>query len=82
MGRNFVMSLNEQVSKILENFDGASSNEILDVLKQIQPQFKSNLTSEYLDGKIQKIVDIEDESEKKKQCKALTPYLDWYLQGL
>ena len=76
------MSLNEQVSKILENFDSASSGEIIDVLKQIQPQFKSNLTSEYLDGKIQKIIDIEDESEKKKQCKALTPYLDWYLQGL
>ncbi|MFB5632279.1 MAG: hypothetical protein ACE5Q9_03010 [Nitrosopumilus sp.] len=76
------MSLNEQVSKILENFDSASSSEILDVLKQIQPQFKSNLTSEYLDGKIQKIVDVDDESEKKKQCKALTPYLDWYLQGL
>ena len=76
------MSLNEQVSKILENFESASSSEILDVLKQIQPQFKSDLTSEYLDGKIQKIVDVEDESEKKKQCKALTPYLDWYLQGL
>ena len=76
------MSLNEQVSKILENFDDISSTEILDVLKQIQPQFKSNLTSEYLDGKIQKIVDIDEESEKKKQCKALTPYLDWYLQGL
>ncbi len=76
------MSLNEQVSKILENFDSASSSEILDVLKQIQPQFKSNLTSEYLDGKIQKIVDVDGESEKKKQCKALTPYLDWYLQGL
>ena len=76
------MSLNEQVSKILENFESASSSEILDVLKQIQPQFKSDLTSDYLNGKIQKIADIEDESEKKKQCKALTPYLDWYLQGL
>ena len=76
------MSLNEQVSKILENFDIVTSNEIIDVLKQIQPQFKSNLTSEYLDGKIQKIENVEDESEKKKQCKALTPYLDWYLQGL
>lgn len=76
------MSLNEQVSKILENFDSVSSGEILDVLKQIQPQFKSNLTSEYLDGKIQKIADVDGESEKKKQCKALTPYLDWYLQGL
>jgi len=76
------MSLNEQVSKILENFESVSSSEILDALKQIQPQFKSDLTSEYLNGKIQKIVDAKDESEKKKQCKALTPYLDWYLQGL
>lgn len=76
------MSLNEQVSNILENFENTSSSEIVDVLKQIQPQFKSNLTSEYLDGKIQKISDVEDESAKKKQCKALTPYLYWYLQGL
>ncbi|MHA7733704.1 hypothetical protein [Nitrosopumilus sp. S6] len=75
------MSLDEKVSKILENFESTSSDEFVDVLKQIQPQFKSNLTSEYLDGKIQKILDVEDESEKKKQCKALTPYLDWYLQG-
>ncbi|MCE2505079.1 MAG: hypothetical protein J4F36_01110 [Nitrosopumilaceae archaeon] len=76
------MSLNEQVSKILENFDNASSIEIVDVLKQIRPQFKSNLTSEYLDGKIQKILDVDGESEKKKQCKALIPYLNWYLQGI
>lgn len=76
------MSLDEQVSKILENFENASSDEIVDVLKQIQPQFKSNLTSEYLGGKIQKISDAVDESEKMKQCKVLMPYLDWYLQGL
>ncbi len=76
------MSLDEQVSKILKNFENATSNEIIDVLKQIQPQFKSNLTSEYLNGKIQKILELDDESEKKKQCKALIPYLDWYLQGL
>lgn len=75
------MSLNEQISKILENFENTSSSEIIDVLKKIQPHFKSNLTAEYLEGKIQKILDAEDESEKKKQCKALTPYLDWYVQG-
>lgn len=76
------MSLDEQVSKILKNFEDSSSDEIVDVLKQIQPQFKSRLTSEYLGGKIQKISDAADESEKMKQCKALMPYLDWYLQGL
>ena len=69
------MSLNEQVSEILENFENASSSEIIDVLKQIQSQFKSNLTSEYLDGKIQKIVDIEDESEKKETMQGISPLL-------
>jgi hypothetical protein len=45
-------------------------------------EFKSNVTIEYLTGKIKKINDLTDEIEKKKQCKLLLPYLDWYLQGL
>jgi hypothetical protein len=45
-------------------------------------EFKSNLTVEYLKGKIKKIVELSSESEKKKQCKLLLPYYDWYLQGL
>ena len=76
------MSLKEQITTVLDDFDSATTDEILEILRQIQPQFKSELTSEYLQGKIQKISDIDDASEKKKQCKALTPYLDWYLQGL
>ena len=76
------MSLENQVKDLLNDFDNASSEKILEVLTQIKPQFKSTLTSEYLQGKLQKISEEKDESEKKKQCKALTPYLDWYLQGL
>ena len=76
------MSLENQIKAILDDFDNSQSSEILEILNQIKPQFKSTLTSEYLQGKIQKIVDMSDESEKKKQCKALMPYLDWYLQGL
>ena len=45
-------------------------------------KFKNNLTTEYLKGKIQKILDLTNESDKKKQCKLLLPYFDWYLQGL
>jgi hypothetical protein len=45
-------------------------------------KFKNNLTTEYLKGKIQKILDLTNESEKKKQYKLLLPYFDWYLQGL
>ena len=76
------MSLAEKVSIINDDFENASSKQILDVLEQMMPEFKTNLTSEYLQGKMQKILDLDDESEKKNQCKALKPYLDWYLQGL
>ena len=76
------MSLEIQIKKILDNFESATPETIVDVLNQIKPYFKSILISEYLQGKIQKIRDSDDEQEKMKQCKALLPYFDWYLQGL
>ena len=76
------MSLEIKVNNILENFDGVSSDEFLLVINEIMLEFKSNITLEYLQGKIKKIKDLTNESEKKKQCKLLLPYFDWYLQGL
>ena len=76
------MSLEQQIREILDNFDETSSEKFLQTLDQVKPHFKSDLTLEYVQGKIQKVNDTTDESEKKKQCKALIPYLDWYLQGI
>jgi SOS response regulatory protein OraA/RecX len=76
------MSLEKKIQEVLDNFENTSSEQILEILNQIKPQFQSQLISEYLQGKIQKVIDLSDEAQKKKQCKALTPYLDWYLQGL
>jgi hypothetical protein len=76
------MSLETEIQKILNDFENTPSNQILEILNQIKPQFQNPLISEYLQGKIQKIIDLPDEAQKKKQCKVLTPYLDWYLQGL
>jgi len=76
------MSLEEQIKQALDNFENTTSEKILEILNQIKPQFKNGLISEYLQGKIQKILEANDEAEKKKLCNALTPYLDWYLQGL
>ena len=76
------MSLEIDVKTILNNFDIVSSDEFLEILDQIMLEFKSNLTVDYLKGKIKKIMDLTIESEKKKQCKLLLPYFDWYLQGL
>ena len=76
------MTLEDQVKEILENFENTSSEKIIQALNQIQPQFKSELTADYLKGKIQKVVELDNEDDKKKQCKALIPYLDWYIQGI
>ena len=76
------MSLEIKVQNIMNNFDDTTSDEFLEILEQIMLEFKSNLTVEYLKGKIKKIVELSSESEKKKQCKLLLPYYDWYLQGL
>jgi len=76
------MSLEIKIKNIMGDFDNISSDEFLEILDQIMLEFKSDLTTEYLKGKIQKILDLSTESEKKKQCKLLLPYYDWYLQGL
>ena len=75
------MTLKEDVSNILNNFDSTSSEKIVQTLNEIKSNFKSDLTSDYLQGKIKTVLSASDESEKKKLCKALLPYFDWYLQG-
>ena len=79
---NSLMSLENQIRDVLNDFEHTSSEKILEILNQIKPQFKNALIVEYLEGKIQKIMNSSDDVEKKKQCKALIPYFDWYLQGL
>ena len=76
------MSLEDEIKNILDDFENTPSEKIFEILNQIKPQFKNELISKYLQGKIQKILNVNDEAEKKKQCKALIPYFDWYLQGL
>jgi len=75
------MRLQDQTREILNNFDNVSSEKIIEVLTNIQPFLKSEITQDYLDGKIQGILGMSDESERRKSCKALKPYLDWYIQG-
>ena len=76
------MSLEDQINIILDDFENTTPEKIFDILNQIKPHFKNELISEYLQGKMQKIQDTVDEQDKKKQCKALLPYFDWYVQGL
>ncbi len=76
------MSLEDRIKQTLDDFENTPPEKIFEILNQIKPQFKSKLISEYLQGKTKKILAVDNEAEKKKQCKALIPYFDWYLQGL
>ena len=76
------MSLEIKISNILQDIDNVSSDEFLKVINEIMLEFRSDITIEYLKGKTQKIINLSNESEKKKQCKLLLPYFDWYVQGL
>jgi len=75
------MSLQIKAKQILDNFEQTPSVEILDVLNQILENFQSQITQNYLKGKLKTIFDTSDEDQKKKLCKNLKPYFDWYLQG-
>jgi len=76
------MQLQDQIKHILNDFDNTSSEKIIDVLTQIQKHLQSDITRNYLQGKIDAILGTVDDAEKKKLCKNLIPYLDWYLQGI
>ena len=75
------MSLQIKAKQILDNFEQTPSVEILNVLNQILENFQSQITQNYLKGKLKTISDTSDEDQKKKLCKNLKPYFDWYLQG-
>ena len=76
------MSLEEKTRNILNDFDNTPSDTIIQTLEEITTHFKSDLTRDYLRGKIKSILTASDETEKKNICKNLVPYLDWYLQGV
>jgi len=76
------MSLEKQINQILNNFDNIGTDRIIEILTLIKPHLKSNITQEYLQGKIQAISHSNSDIEKKKICNSLKPYFYWYLQGI
>ena len=74
------MTLEEEVSHTLDNFNTMNSNNILNTLKKIQNTMHSNITKEYLEGKLQTIQNLSSEDEKKSLCVNLKPYFNWYLE--
>ena len=64
------MSLEDQIKQTLNGFENTTSEKIIEILSKIKPEFKSKLISEYLQGKIYKILEVNDEAERKKLCYA------------
>jgi len=76
-----MVELKSQVKEVLDNFENTNHDTIIEVLKQIKPHLRSNLTQDYLDGKISKIAQTGNDKERADLVASLKPYLDWYLQG-
>ena len=73
--------LRTQIKDALQKFDSLSPEEIVDFLNAMSCEFRTDITKEYLTGKIAKLDDISDESERATYCKQFRPYFDWYLSG-
>jgi len=71
----------ENARQILDDFDAATSEQIIGALEEIRSNMKIQLTREYLAGKIDGVRSAGSEEEKKSLCKNLRPYLDWEIQG-
>ena len=71
----------DEVQNVLDCFDDVKSERIMAIMVQIREKLKTDITKDYLDGKMQGIKDAATEDEKKNLCKTLIPYIEWYLQG-
>ena len=60
------MSLEIKVKQILKNFEEITSKDILELLNQIKNQFQSQITQDYLEGKLKAISDTIGEKVKRK----------------
>ena len=63
---NDFMSLEDQIKQTLNDFENTKLEKIIEILSKIKPEFKSKLISEYLQGKIYKVLEVNDEAERKK----------------
>ena len=73
--------LKHRVKQAYENFENTPIETIDELLHKIKNQFKTSLTAKYLEGKLEELSKIDDQSKKLALCKKLKPYLDWYLSG-
>lgn len=73
--------LRTQMKEALERFDSLSSDEIVKFLDAMKGEFRTDITRDYLAGKIAKLEELKEEKERIEYCKQFKPYFDWYLSG-
>ena len=78
------MTLEADARDVAADFEGAPVERIVSVLDGIVPLLRSDLTSAYLQKKIDALGggNDDDVEDLRVKCAALRPYVDWYVQGL
>ena len=76
------MTLEADARDVAADFEGSAVAKIVAVLEGIVPLLRNDLTSAYLQKKIDALGATDGADDLRAKCAALRPYVDWYLQGL
>ena len=74
------MTLVDEAERMRSGFDSADPDGFLDLVERIRTELRTAPAREYLAGKIEAARSAQP-AERRRLCKALLPYLDWYITG-
>lgn len=73
-------NLTQRIKQTYDDYENTSFEVVIELLDKIKNEFKSDLTVNYLGGKLEELK-TSDDSKKVSLIKKLKPYFDWYLTG-
>ena len=74
------MTLVDEAERMRSGFYSADLGGFLDLAERIRDELRTAPAREYLTGKIAAARSAEP-AERRRLCRALLPYLDWYISG-
>ena len=74
------MTLADEAARASSNFDSTDPAEFLDIVSRIRDSLRTGQTKSYLDKKLEAARSAAP-AERRRMCRNLLPYLDWYLSG-
>lgn len=74
------MTLVDESERMRSGFDSADLGGFLDLVERIRGELRTEPARQYLAGKVAAARSAAP-AERRRLCRALLPYLDWYISG-